>query len=454
MNQSHPPLPNSHSLDRRVYTVSELTLEIKRLLEDKFAFIWISGEISNLTIAASGHLYFTIKDRQSQISAVIFKGQARQMRLKLAEGLSVIGFGRLSVYEPRGTYQIIIEYLEKRGIGELLADLEALKARLAEEGLFDATHKKTLPFLPRTVCVITSPTGAVIQDIIITATRRFPGIEIEILPVSVQGPQAATEIVDAIDLLNQRERAEVAILARGGGAIEDFQAFNSEPVARAIFASKIPIVSAVGHETDYTIADLVADLRAPTPTAAAELVVPLKDELMLSCLTLHQRLCQVFHRILEDRRRHLDGWSQRMVHPRKKIENWAMRVDELTERLIRVSKDGLQQRTHQLAWWTERLKANRTEEKLLKLKEKIEHLKYNLLINMNIIIDADRQTLRAHQAALQALNPRAILQRGYSITRTLPNHVIIRDSAGVKDCQILEITLAKGSLQVKTLKKT
>jgi exodeoxyribonuclease VII large subunit len=344
--------------------------------------------------------------------------------------------------------------LEKRGIGELLADLEALKARLAKEGLFDATHKKALPFLPRTVCVITSPTGAVIQDIIITATRRFPDIEIEILPVSVQGPQAATEIVDAIDLLNQRERADVAILARGGGAIEDFQAFNSESVARAIFASKIPIVSAVGHETDYTIADLVADLRAPTPTAAAELVIPLKDELMLSCLTLHQRLCQVFHRILEDRRRHLDGWSQRMVHPRKKIENWAMRVDELTERLIRVSKDGLQQRTHQLAWWTERLKANRTEEKLLKLKEKIKHLKYNLLINMNIMIDSDRHALRAHQAALQALNPRAILQRGSSITRTLPDHVIIRDSASVKDCQILEITLAKGSLQVKTLKKT
>ena len=274
---------NDAGSPRHTYTVSELNANIKQLIEENFPFVLIFGEISNFRIPVSGHFYFTLKDHASQINSVMFRGQQRNLKFEPEDGLNVTGMGRISVYEPRGTYQIILEYLEPAGSGALQIAFEQLKKRLAGEGLFDEAKKKSLPFLPNKIGVISSPSGSVIHDILHIINRRFPNVSIQIVPVKVQGVDAVDQIVAAVELINVAKDVDVAILARGGGSLEDLQAFNAEPVARAIFASEIPIVSAIGHETDYTISDFVADLRAPTPSAAAELVVPAKSELEKRC---------------------------------------------------------------------------------------------------------------------------------------------------------------------------
>ncbi|MGD2030429.1 MAG: exodeoxyribonuclease VII large subunit, partial [Desulfobacterales bacterium] len=253
---SHPDTQNSKSLfrdKRHIYTVSELTATIKVLLEDKYPFIWIYGEISNLRIPTSGHLYFTLKDKKAQINAVMFRGQIRNLKFMPENGMSVTGIGRVSVYELRGNYQIILEYIEPEGRGAIQLAFEQLKERLTTEGLFDEKHKKPLPFLPRKISIITSPTGAVVHDILKIINRRFPNIHIEIIPVKVQGDGSEMEIVSGLETINDRTDSDVVILARGGGSLEDLHAFNSEDVARAIFASKIPVISAIGHETDFSI---------------------------------------------------------------------------------------------------------------------------------------------------------------------------------------------------------
>ena len=276
-----------------VYSVSELNAKIKSILEEQFPFVWVGGEVSNFAVPASGHFYFTLKDEKAQLRAVMFRGQNRNLRFELADGMAVSGIGRVSVYEPRGTYQVIFEHLEPRGTGALQVAFEQLKMRLAEEGLFDEQHKRPLPFLPAKIHIVTSPTGAVIHDIMQIVERRFPGMPISVIPVKVQGDGAIEEIVAAIETLDTLEDAEVAIVARGGGSLEDLQAFNSEAVARSIFASRIPIVSAVGHETDFTIADFVADLRAPTPSAAAELTVPLRDRLQEKIIRFQKDMVEI-----------------------------------------------------------------------------------------------------------------------------------------------------------------
>ena len=266
--------------ERRIYTVSELTRNIKRFLEEAYPFVWVAGEISNFRTPVSGHYYFTMKDSGAQIGAVMFRAQNRHLAFKPEDGMAIIAMGRLNVYEPRGIYQVIVEYLEPEGIGVLQLAFEQLKARLAEEGLFDEKHKSPLPFLPQKIGVVTSPSGAVVRDIIQVINRRFPNLVVEVAPVKVQGEGASEEIAEALQLLNERDDIDVVVVARGGGSLEDLQAFNSEIVARAIFSSKVPVVSAVGHETDFTIADFAADLRAPTPSAAAEIIVPVKYELV------------------------------------------------------------------------------------------------------------------------------------------------------------------------------
>ena len=263
---------------RQVYSVSELTQRLKGLLETQFPDVWVAGEISNLRPATSGHLYFTLKDSNAQLRAVCFRSQARYLKFKPRDGVSVIARGRLSVYEARGEYQLLVELLEPAGLGALQLAFEQLKAKLAAEGLFDTARKKPLPVLPRTVGIVTSPSGAVIRDILRVLRRRYRNMNALLYPVRVQGEGAAQEIVQAIEHLNRRGGVDVMILARGGGSLEDLWAFNEEDVARAIAASRIPIISGVGHESDFTIADFVADLRAPTPSAAAELVVHRKQD--------------------------------------------------------------------------------------------------------------------------------------------------------------------------------
>jgi len=431
---------------RRIYTVSDLTADIKVLLEEKFPFIWICGEISNFRVPVSGHFYFTLKDENAQINVVMFRSQNRNLKFVPEDGMSVTALGRISVYEPRGAYQIIFEYLEPEGTGAIQLAFEQLKARLAEEGLFDEKHKKPLPFLPQKISIITSPTGAVVHDILKIINRRFSNVYIEIIPVKVQGEGAENEIVSALKLLNARADSDIAIIARGGGSLEDFHAFNSEDVARSIFASEIPIISAVGHETDFSIADFVADLRAPTPSAAAELAVPLKNDLLKRCAELSMTLTNRFSRYIEHLQILVKEISKRLLDPTKKIEDLMLRTDDLFARLIRSYKNSVLQWRERLGWRFDRLNANNPLIHIRKLNEELAQEYDNLLIYMKICLNEKHFLLRELTSRLHALSPNAILARGYSITRTIPDAVVVRDPQEVSIGQDLEVLVAKGSI--------
>jgi exodeoxyribonuclease VII large subunit len=360
--------------------------------------------------------------------------------------MSITGIGRISVYEPRGTYQIIFEHLEPKGTGAIQLAFEQLKTRLFEEGLFDETHKSPLPFLPKKISIITSPTGAVVHDILKIINRRFSNLQIEIIPVKVQGDGAEHEIVSAIEMLNLRSNSDLAILARGGGSLEDLHAFNAENVARAIFASNIPIISAVGHETDFCIADFVADLRAPTPSAAAELAVPLKQDLLNRVSELSTHLTMRFVRNLEYFRNRVQEMSNRLVHPSRKIGDLRLKTDDLMTRMVNTFNNTLVQKHEGVKWRVERLYANNPLVRTKNLKDKLDLKCDNLFNCMRIFIDKKRFLLREAMAGLHALSPKATLSRGYSITRTIPDAAVVRDPQKVSIGQDLEVTVAKGSL--------
>ena len=445
---------NEANRRKNLYTVSELNANIKSLVEENFPFIWIFGEISNFRIPASGHFYFTLKDDASQISSVMFRGQQRNLKFEPEDGLNVTGMGRISVYEPRGTYQVILEYLEPSGAGALQIAFEKLKNRLAVEGYFDEGHKKLLPFLPNKISIITSPSGAVVHDILQIINRRYPDMPIQIIPVKVQGEGAVEQIVDALDLLNAVNETDVVILARGGGSLEDLQAFNSEPVARAIFASNIPTISAVGHETDYTIADFVADLRAPTPSAAAELVVPQKSELEQRLKDILMLLKIRINNYFDNLNSKLTEQSSRMFDPRRKIEDSCLKVDDLTARLNRILSHRIRLERKNLEFWDDRLRNNNPIHIFKKSKLKLDYNYNNLLKTFNICNSSKKIKIRELAAKLQALSPMAILTRGYSITRTLPGKTVVRDPETVSLDQNLEITMALGRLYCRVKGKS
>ena len=435
----------SNTDQHRVYTVSELNSDIKDILEKTYPFIWIYGEISNFNIPASGHFYFTIKDEHAQVNAVMFRNQNRNLKFKPEDGLSITGLGRISVYEPRGTYQIIFEYLEPKGTGAIQMAFEQLKKRLADEGLFDEKHKKPLPFLPRKISIITSPTGAVVHDILKIIDRRFSNLHIEIVPVKVQGSRAKDEIRSAIEMINARDDSDVAILARGGGSLEDLHAFNSEDVARAVFASKIPIISAVGHETDFSITDFVADFRAPTPSAAAELAVPVKKELMLKISNLSEILTKRFLRYFGHLRTFLNAMSNRMIHPKRTIVDLMLKTDDMLDRLNRAFKNSFRKHHEQLWWRIERLFSNNPLKQIKLLKNKLDIKNTNIQIYTQILLNSKRSKLRELEAKLHTLSPKAILGRGYSITRTIPDATVVRDPLELSIGQDLEVMVAGGS---------
>jgi len=377
---------------------------------------------------------------------VMFRGQQRNLKFEPEDGMSISGMGRISVYEPRGTYQIILEYLEPSGIGALQIAFEKLKKRLAEEGCFDEANKIHLPFLPNKVSIITSPSGAVVHDILEIINRRFSNIRIQIIPVKVQGEGAVEEIVNALELLNARADSDVAILARGGGSLEDLQAFNSEKVARAIFSSKIPIVSAVGHETDYTISDFVADLRAPTPSAAAELVIPEKSELERRCRETLTFMKTKINYYFGHLRLKLNEVSKRLIDPRRKIEDFRLKLDDFTARLTRAFFLEIRHDREYLDFWTDRLGANSPKFIFKKIKPQLEKNYTNLLKSFIIYSNSRQIKIRELVAKLEALSPVAILARGYSITRTIPEAAVIKDPRIVWLNQDLEVIVAKGRL--------
>ena len=431
---------------RRILTVSELTGQIKSLLENSFAFVWVCGEVSNFRIPGSGHYYFTLKDESAQVAAVMFRNQNRQLKFVPADGMSIIGLGRISVYEPRGSYQIILEYVEPAGVGALQVAFEKLKQRLAGEGYFDERHKQRLPFLPHKISVITSPTGAVVHDIITVASRRFPNLPLQIVAVKVQGVGSEDEIVSALELVNRRAEADVIILARGGGSIEDLQAFNSERVAMAIFNSRMPVVSAVGHETDFTIADFIADVRAPTPSAAAELVVPNKTELARRCIEIESKLHVIIFNYISSHNKTILDLTRRLKNPRKKVQELWIRIDDMIARLRRLSAMHLRRENERWSGLSRRLQASSPIHRAQEAQLELQRINYKLLTSFKILLEKNQSSLREAWAKLEALNPMAVLRRGYSVTRRLPDGRVVTDPDQVALGQDLEVLVAEGSL--------
>jgi exodeoxyribonuclease VII large subunit len=436
---------------RTVYSVSSLTVEIRNLLESSFKELWVTGEVSNLRTAASGHIYFTLKDASAQLRAVCFRGQARYLRFKPQDGISVIARGSLAVYAERGEYQLLVEYLEPAGLGALQLAFEQLKQKLAAEGLFDPARKKALPTLPRAVGVITSPTGAVIRDILRVLGRRFRNMDVRIYPVRVQGEGAADEIVEGVSYFNQHGGVDVLILARGGGSLEDLWAFNEEAVARAIAQSKIPVVSAVGHETDFTIADFVADLRAPTPSAAAELVVKRKQEFEIELDHRVRRLQQVLRLKISEGRQRLTELALHRVFQTltARLAEKSQRVDDLAARLNTSITARLTQAKAQ--WMTVSAGVGRFDfRSIIRLKRlRLEDwVKAIDAATGRVLADrlADLQRL---SSILQERSPLVILSRGYSITRDARGGKVVRDAAEVNTGDEILIRLARGELEAR-----
>lgn len=436
-----------------IYSVSQITDEIKALLESSFPFIWITGEISNFSSPMSGHFYFTLKDEYSQISAVIFRGQNRNLKFELRDGMAVTGLGRISLYKPRGTYQVIFEYLEPKGVGALQVAFEQLKAKLLEEGLFEDQLKNPLPFLPRKIALITSPTGAVLHDMVKITRRRYENMRLMVVPVKVQGVGAIEDIVQAIDLVNRSGSADVMILARGGGSLEDLQAFNSEPVARAIAGSTIPIVSAVGHETDHTISDFVSDLRAPTPSAAAEMVVPQKDHLIRHLFEMKEKIYRCMLAGLHAATSDLKQLSKGLVDPVKKIQDLEIRCDEMTSRLFKSFKSATARQREQLQWRMEKLNRVPMLNQLAQYSKYIEHMDSTIITSFGRSLEKVASRHRTLYEKLCVLSPLSVLDRGYSITRTVPGKKIVRCADQLKEKQLLEIILSKGGVEVSVNKK-
>jgi len=432
---------------RRVFTVSELNAMARESLEEVFPSVWVEGEISNLRRYPSGHTYFTLKDAWAQISAVLFRGSAASLPFRPEDGLKVLARGRVSLYEARGAFQIVVDTLEPAGLGALQLAFEQLKARLLEEGLFDPERRRPLPALPRRIGVVASLQGAALRDILKVLARRFANLEVVIAPSRVQGEGASLEIVDAIRMLNRLGGVDVLILARGGGSIEDLWAFNEERVARAIVASAIPVVSAVGHEVDTTIADLVADLRAPTPSAAAEMVVRSKTEMAERIGSLAGRLGSAARLRLAAERAALEetGAGRALDALRDRIRERALRVDDLTLRLGTRMERRAREARHRLDLLKERMTPERLAERVRLRRARAEGLERLLRASMTARLQRAGDQGSAYAERLQALSPLAVLARGYAICRRADG-AILKDAAEVRAGDAVHVRLHRGSL--------
>lgn len=389
--------------EKKIYSVSELTRSISLLLEEAFFKVWVEGEVSNFVLHSSGHCYFSLKDAESVVACVIFRNTASKLSFNIKNGTTLVCSGRLGVYSKRGQYQLYVDAAEPKGIGSLQLAFTRLKEKLFKEGLFDEARKKPVPYLPESIGIVTSPTGAAIRDMFHVIDRRFANMHVILFPAKVQGRGAADDIIDGIKAFNRLKNVDVIIIGRGGGSLEDLWAFNEEAVARAIYDSQIPVVSAVGHEIDYTISDFVSDLRAPTPSAAAELVVRRKEDILGEIEVLTARLKQALQARAGMLNKHLEAIMQRYAfkQPQFLVEQYRQRIDEY----LRVLSQGL-----------------------------------------NHLISIKQEKLKSLRGCLSALNPEAILSRGYSITAVYPEGDIIKNAASVKQGARIKTRLAKGEI--------
>jgi exodeoxyribonuclease VII large subunit len=432
---------------RKIYSVSDITTEIKRSL-DKLGIVWIQGEISNFKHHSSGHMYLSLKDQRSQLKAAYFKNNNVYLKFRPEDGMEVLVRGRLSVYEPRGDYQIIVEYMEPVGLGSLQLAFDQLKDRLRKEGLFDEAHKVSLPLLPHKVGIVTSPTGAAVRDILRILKRRNASLDVLLYPARVQGAGAAEEIAEGIRFLNSRRDIDVIIVGRGGGSIEDLWAFNEEMVARAIYDSEIPLISAVGHEVDYTISDFVADLRAPTPSAAAEMVSGARGDLRMSVSSLSGRLIQALRRGIEQRRLSFERLAHSkafMVAPNR-IRDFQQHFDESTLRMTQAMERFASDARHRERLLSMRLHKLDLRRFVIYKRENLERKRQNLLAAVKTLLGRERSRFEIAAGKIDALSPLAILRRGFALCRD-ERGVILKRATDVNCGAEVRVTLASGELE-------
>ncbi|MBK8185841.1 MAG: exodeoxyribonuclease VII large subunit [Cellvibrio sp.] len=442
----------SQNSGRDIITVSQLNRRARQLLETHLALLWVEGELSNVSTPSSGHWYFTLKDAQAQVRCAMFRNRNMTVKCKPQQGMQVVIRARVSLYEERGDYQIIAEHMEEAGTGILQRNFEALKQKLFLEGLFAQEHKKSLPRMPKHIAIITSPTGAAIRDILQILDRRFALIPVTLIPVAVQGKDSAPQIVHALEIANHTQLFDVIILGRGGGSLEDLWSFNEEVVARAIYASETPVVSAVGHETDITIADFVADLRAPTPSAAAELVVPDSDELLDQFIGLEVLLEESIQRKLEFFQQKLHWLQSRLRHPKSKLEQASQRLDHLESRLKQKMQSNIrhyQNHLHTLslrqAPWHPKNQLQRLQQRLLQANQQLKNSQQHLL-------DKKKQAFQTAVRVLNTLSPLKTLDRGYALVTHEGTQIPITSTKQIKTGSQLTTRVAEGEFSCEVTK--
>ena len=454
--------------NREILSVADLNHAARRLLETEFSMVFVAGEISNFARPSSGHWYFTLKDSGAQIRCAMFRNRNQSIRFTPRDGQQVIVRGKISLYEGRGEYQLIVEFVEEAGDGALRQAFEKLKSQLQAEGLFDAASKQPIPAMPRHLGIITSPTGAAIRDVLQVLKRRFPAIHVTVLPVAVQGEESPQQIVKALAMANAyaEDPFDVILLTRGGGSLEDLWSFNTEPVARAIFASRLPVVCAVGHETDVSIADFVADLRAPTPSAAAELISPDGAEWLQTFIRYERRLASLITATFSQQRRHLQHLGNRMRHPGQRLQDFHQRLDDLElrlrgsfrhylgqfrivdleARLIRAIQRQIERAHARLDLATAGIQV--PDQIIESRQQQLSYLQQRLARQMRDSLDASRRQLVRSAERLNTVSPLATLQRGYAIVSTSDHpNVIVRDATTLTPGQQVSTRVRSGRFE-------
>ncbi len=437
------------SLDQ-VFTVSELNSEVKWLLDTQFGSIWVEGELSNTMRARTGHMYFSLKDSRSQLRCAMFRNDNRRLDFTPADGQKVLCRGRLGIYEARGDYQMVVDRMIETGAGALQQKFEETKKRLHAEGLFDESCKKTPPEFPTSIGLITSPTGAAVRDVLNVLQRRFACARVIVYPATVQGQTAAPSLVKMLQIANKRAECDVLLMVRGGGSIEDLWAFNEEVVARAVFNSELPVICGVGHEVDYTIADLVADVRAPTPSAAAELCSPDRDELAFGIQQLERSLGRQLQKRFANERNQIERLQKRLanVHPQNRLRQKIQRCDELDMRLRRLIANRLQQVGQHSAQLQRRLTMLSPQHQITRRREILSRLHSRLTGNAVSRIQNARQNLSGAERALKTISPLNTLARGYAIVQDKDGKVVTKSTDVGRDDSI-NVRLASGELAAR-----
>jgi exodeoxyribonuclease VII large subunit len=434
---------------RDVYSVSRLNREARSLLEGSFPLLWVEGEISNLSRPGSGHWYFTLKDEAAQVRCAMFRNRNMLIRFTPDNGMQVLVRARISLYEARGEYQIIVEHMEEAGDGALRRAFEILKQKLQAEGLFNPEHKKPLPPLPKQIGVITSATGAAIRDILTTLKRRFPGLPVIVYPVAVQGAGSADQIAKMIGVAAQRNECDVLILARGGGSLEDLWSFNEEVLARAIYHCPLPIVTGIGHEIDFTIADFVADQRAPTPTAAAELLTPDQFEFRKRLQQFETRLQQLLQVKLQRAGEKLHWLSRHIQHPGRRVQDWSQRLDETQNRLNNALQHQLRHSRARLAQQQTQLQAHNPVSRLQGYQKQLIYLQQRNNTAMNHQLERKSRSLVNLVRTLDTVSPLATLHRGYAIVTRTRDNQILRSATQAQTGEYIRARLDHGQLLCK-----